>query len=194
MVELVCNESMWGKLGSAGRLDGLESLCPAHPGVAVFLLRGHVRHAQPVVVLRLDLQATDHVLLRKQRHRPRPPVLPDPLPSRNAVVAETSSQEHGFCNHTPKNSAPLLQPVKATVKAREPLRVTRNLLVRLQLSREQTFAAARNQDVSGTYRFKLVAGSLRILLGVPARFLLFCPHPWTRSGASVANCGLWPAH
>lgn len=63
--------------------------------MAALLLPGHVGHAQPVVVLRLDLQAADHVLLGAQRHEPRPPVLPDPLTAGNAVAAEERSQEHG---------------------------------------------------------------------------------------------------
>ena len=59
------------------------------------VLRCHVGHAQPVVVLGLHLQATDHVLLRLERQGPRPPVLPDPLPARNAAAEEDSGEEHG---------------------------------------------------------------------------------------------------
>lgn len=97
MVELVYHKSVGGELGHAGRLNGLEGRRPALRGVAVLLLRGEVGHAQPVMVLRLYLQATDHVLLRLGRHGPRPPVLPNPLSARNAVTAEEGGQEHGTC-------------------------------------------------------------------------------------------------
>lgn len=94
MAELVYSKSMRRELGSAGRLDGLEGLCPARRGVAVLLLLGQVWHAQPVVVFCFDLQATDHVLLRLRRHEARPPMLPDQLPAGNAVAQEERGQEH----------------------------------------------------------------------------------------------------
>jgi len=97
MVELVSHKSVGGELGHAGRLDGLEGRRPALRGVAVLLLRGEIGHAQPVMVLRLYLQATDHPLLRVERHGPRPPVLPDPLSARKAIAAEEGGQEHGTC-------------------------------------------------------------------------------------------------
>jgi hypothetical protein len=68
-----------GKLGRDGHLDG--------PGVAALLLGRHAGHAQLVVVLCLHLQETHHVLLRQQRHCPRLPVLPYPLPAGNPIAA-----------------------------------------------------------------------------------------------------------
>lgn len=97
MLELVSHESVGGGLGHAGRLDGLEGRRPARRRVAELLLGGEVGPAQPVVVLRLYLQATDQVLLRMEGHGARPPVLPHPLPARNAVAAEEGGQEHGRC-------------------------------------------------------------------------------------------------
>lgn len=104
MVELVYHKSVGGELGHAGRLNGLEGRRPAPRGVAVLLLRGEVGHAQPVMVLRLYLQATDHVLLRLGRHGPRPPVLPNPLSARNAITAEEGGQEHGTCGRGPQET------------------------------------------------------------------------------------------
>lgn len=95
MVELVCNESVLGKLGPAECLDGLEGCRPAGRRVAILLFSGKVGRAQPVMVLRLYLQASDHVLLRVEGHGARPPVLSDPLPARNAVAAEEGGQKHG---------------------------------------------------------------------------------------------------
>lgn len=95
MAELVDDKSVRGEPGHAGRLDGLEGRRPAARGVAELLLRREVGRAQPVMVLRLRLQATAHVLFRVERHSPRPPVLPDPLPPRNAIAAEQGGQEHG---------------------------------------------------------------------------------------------------
>lgn len=86
---------MRGELGLAGRPQGLEGGRPAGRGVAVLLLGAEEGHAQPVVVLRLGLQAADHVLLRVGRHGARPPVLPDPLPAGDAVAEQEGGQEHG---------------------------------------------------------------------------------------------------
>lgn len=95
VAELVDKDSVPGKLGLAGRLDGPEGGCPAGRGVAVLLLGAEAGHAQPVVVLRLGLQAADHVLLRLEGHGARPPVLPDPLPAWDAVATQEGGQEHG---------------------------------------------------------------------------------------------------
>lgn len=102
MVELVCNESVLGKLGPAERLDGLEGCRPAGRRVAILLFSGEVGRAQPVMVLRLYLQASDHVLLRVEGHGARPPVLSDPLPARNAVAAEEGGQKHGCWRERPQ--------------------------------------------------------------------------------------------
>lgn len=100
MIELVSHKSMWGKFGGAGRFDGLKGRCSAGRGVAVLLLGSEVRLAQPVVVLRLYLQAPGHVLLRQERHGAWPPVLPDPLPTRNAIAEAEGGEEHGACAGT----------------------------------------------------------------------------------------------
>lgn len=97
VVELVLQPTVRGELGGLRRLERLEGGRPAGRRVAALLLGREEGPAQPVVVLRFYLQATDHVLLRQCRHGPRPPVLPDPLPAGDAAAAQERSQEHGAC-------------------------------------------------------------------------------------------------
>lgn len=97
VVELVLQPTVRGELGGLRRLERLEGGRPAGRRVAALLLGREEGPAQPVVVLRFYLQATDHILLRQCRHGPRPPVLPDPLPAGDAAAAQERGQEHGAC-------------------------------------------------------------------------------------------------
>lgn len=97
VAELVLQPPGRGELGRLRRLERLEGGRPAGRRVAALLLGREEGPAQPVVVLRLDLQAADHVLLRLRRHGSRPPVLPDPLPAGDAAAAQERGQEHGAC-------------------------------------------------------------------------------------------------
>lgn len=97
VAELVLQPPGRGELGRLRRLERLEGGRPAGCRVAPLLLGREERPAEPVVVLRLDLQAANHVLLRLRRHGSRPPVLPDPLPAGDAAAAQERGQEHGAC-------------------------------------------------------------------------------------------------
>lgn len=103
VVELVLQPTVRGELGDLRRLERLEGGRPAGRRVTALLLGREERPAQPVVVLRFYLQATDHVLLRQRRHGPRPPVLPDPLPAGDAAAAQERGQEHGACRGEKKS-------------------------------------------------------------------------------------------
>ena len=69
VVELVLQPTVRGELGGLRRLERLEGGRPAGRRVAALLLGREEGPAQPVVVLRFYLQATDHVLLRRGRRR-----------------------------------------------------------------------------------------------------------------------------
>ena len=103
VVQLVLQPTVRGELGDLRRLERLEGGRPAGRRVTALLLGREERSAQPVVVLRFYLQATDHVLLRQRRHGPRPPVLPDPLPAGDAAAAQKRGQEHGACRGEKKS-------------------------------------------------------------------------------------------
>lgn len=106
VVELVLQPTVRGELGGLRRLERLEGGRPAGRRVAALLLGREEGPAQPVVVLRFYLQATDHILLRQCRHGPRPPVLPDPLPAGDAAAAQERGQEHGASRAFRARSAP----------------------------------------------------------------------------------------
>lgn len=112
VAELVDEQPVLRELGLLGRLDGLEGGRPAGRGVPELLLGAKKGSAQPVVVLRLRLQAADGVLLRPQRHEARPPMLSDPLPARDAIAAQERGQEHG-ASPTPREPASPRTPTDA---------------------------------------------------------------------------------
>lgn len=85
MTQVICHVLVFGKIGELGLLDVEPCLGPAFCGVAVLLLRGHVRPADPVLVLGLTLQTLQRVAVHLPRDLPWPPVLSDPLLPRDAL-------------------------------------------------------------------------------------------------------------
>lgn len=106
VAEVVGEPPVLRELGLLGRLDGLEGGRPAGRGVPALLRGAQEGRAQPVVVLRLRLQAAQGVLLRLEGHAARPPMLSDPLPARDAIAAQERGEEHGACSPPPREPRP----------------------------------------------------------------------------------------
>lgn len=183
MAELVDEPPVRRELGLLGRLDGLEGGRPAGRGVPVLLRGAKKGSAQPVVVLRLRLQAADGVLLRLEGHGARPPMLSDPLPARDAIAAQDRGQEHGASPpprepasfRTQTDAPPVvrwLRPAWPPPREMAP--------ARLRLPREGTSAPATGPT-------KLPAPGIQASGGARGAVC----SPWTRSGASVRSCGPW---
>lgn len=167
VAELLDEPPVLRELGLLGRLDGLEGGRPAGRGVPELFRGAKVGSAQPVVVLRLRLQAADSVLLRLEGHGARPPMLSDPLPARDAIAAQERGQEHGACSPPPREPRPsarrLTHRRKCGSSAWGGLPPRELAPARLRLPREGTSAPARvgqpwDQRNFRRREFKRVAG------------------------------------
>lgn len=84
-----------GEIAELGLFDLDPVLGSALHGVAVLLLRGHVRPADPVLVLPLTLQVLHRVACHLPRYRPWTTMLSNPLLPRDAVPQKHQGEEHG---------------------------------------------------------------------------------------------------
>lgn len=95
MTQVICDVLVFGKFGELGLLDVKPVPGSALDGVTVLLLAGHVRPADPVLVLRLALQVLQRVALHLPRDLSRATVLSDPLLPGDAFPQQGEGEEHG---------------------------------------------------------------------------------------------------
>ena len=95
MTQVIRYALVFWELGEFGVLDLEPVLGSALGGMAVLLLRGHVGPADPVLVLRLDVQPLQRVAFHLPRDLPWTPVLSDPLLPGDAFPQQGEGEEHG---------------------------------------------------------------------------------------------------
>lgn len=92
---MVCYVLVVWKLGKFVFLDCKPGLGSALSSVATLLLGCHVWPADPVLVLCLTLQVSNHVSLHLPCDLPWTPILPDPLFPRDAFSQKSQGEKHG---------------------------------------------------------------------------------------------------
>ncbi len=94
MTQVICDVLVFREIGEFGLFDLEPGLGSALRGVAVLLLRSHVRPADPVFVLSLTLQMLQCVAFHLPCNLSRTSVLPDPLLPRDAFPQQCEGEEH----------------------------------------------------------------------------------------------------
>lgn len=94
MIQVICDALVFRKIGEFGLLDLEPVLGSALSGVAVLLLRSHVRPADPVLVLGLALQVVQHIAFHLPCDLSWTPILSDPLLPGDAFPQQGQGEEH----------------------------------------------------------------------------------------------------
>lgn len=95
VTQMICPVLVLGKVAETGLFDLLPVLCSTLRRVAVLLLLGHVRAADPVLVLGLYLQTLQRVAFHLPRDVPRSSIFSNPLFARYSFPQQRQRQEHG---------------------------------------------------------------------------------------------------